>query len=40
MKELRKWGTKMFDVLPKKFASTKVDFTEVKADFEDKVNPR
>ena len=40
MKEVRNWGTEMFDVLPKKFAGTGVDFAELKADFEDKVNPQ
>ena len=36
----RRWGTKMFGVLPEKFANTKVDFAEVIADFKDKVDPR
>ena len=34
----RRWGTKMFGVLPEKFASTGVDFAPVIADFNEKVN--
>jgi hypothetical protein len=37
LKDLKRWGTEMFRVLPEKFAGTGVDFTEVMADFKDKV---
>ena len=37
-RDLRSWGTEMFSVLPGKFAGTGVDFTEVIADFNDKVD--
>lgn len=33
-KNLERWGREMFHVLPEKFAGTGVDFTEVIADFE------
>jgi hypothetical protein len=33
LKNLKRWGTEMFNVLPQKFAGTGVDFTEVIADF-------
>ena len=34
LRRLQRWGTEMFRVLPEKFAGTGVDFTEVIADFE------
>ncbi|MBK6754353.1 MAG: hypothetical protein IPG69_12365 [Flavobacteriales bacterium] len=34
LKDLKRWGTEMFRILPEKFAGTGVDFTEVIADFE------
>ena len=40
LNQKRRWGTKMFRVLPEKFANTKVDFAEVIADFKDKVDAR
>jgi hypothetical protein len=39
LKDLRRWGTMMFGVLPEKFANTGVDFAEVIADFDDKMDP-
>jgi hypothetical protein len=39
LKDLQRWGTEMFRVLPEKFASTGVDFAPVIADFKDKVEP-
>lgn len=39
LKELRRWGTEMFRILPEKFASTGVDFAPVIDDFKDKVEP-
>ncbi len=33
LRNLKRWGTEMFSVLPGKFAGTGVDFTEVIADF-------
>ena len=36
-KQLRDWGTEMFDVLRKKFAATDVDFAPLVADFNEKV---
>ena len=38
LKDLKRWGTEMFRVLPGKFAGTGVDFAEVMADFKDKVD--
>ena len=39
LKELRRWGTEMFRVVPEKFASIGVDFAPVIQDFKDKVEP-
>lgn len=36
LRELRSWGKEMFRVLPEKFATTRVDFAPVMADFNDK----
>ena len=36
LKDLRRWGTEMFRVLPEKFASTRVDFAPVIADFKER----
>lgn len=36
LKDLRRWGTEMFRVLPEKFASTRVDFSPVIADFKER----
>ena len=36
LKDLKRWGTEMFRVLPEKFANTGVDFTPVIDDFKDK----
>lgn len=35
-RELRRWGTEMLRVLPEKFSGTRVDFTEVTADFNER----
>ncbi len=32
-RERREWGTEMLRVLPEKFTDTRVDFTEVVAEF-------
>jgi len=37
LKDLRRWGTDMFRVLPGKFAGTGVDFTSVMEDFKEKM---
>ena len=37
LRDLKRWGTEMFRVLPEKFANTGVDFTPVIDDFKDKV---
>lgn len=39
LKDLQRWGTEMFQILPEKFAGTGVDFAPVIEDFKDKVNP-
>ncbi|MEO8068282.1 MAG: hypothetical protein ABI599_11370 [Flavobacteriales bacterium] len=39
LRDLRRWGTEMFGVLPEKFASTGVDFAPVIADFKERVDP-
>jgi hypothetical protein len=39
LKDLRRWGTESLRVLPEKFAGTGVDFSPVREDFEDKVQP-
>ena len=37
LRDLKRWGTDMFRVLPEKFAGTGEDFTSVMDDFKDKV---
>lgn len=36
LRDLRRWGTEMFRVLPEKFAGTRVDFAPVIAEFNEK----
>lgn len=40
LKDLRSWGTKIFSVIPEKFAGTGVDFGPVMDDFKDKVEAK
>lgn len=37
---LRRWGTAMFETLPGKFAGMGLDFTQLQADFADRVDPK
>ena len=37
IRRIRRWGKEMFRILPKKFAGTGVDFTELSAYFEEKI---
>lgn len=39
LRQLRSGGNKLYEAVPRKFAGTKVDFAEAKADFEERVNP-
>jgi hypothetical protein len=37
---LRRWGTAMFETLPGKFAGMGLDFTQLQADFTDRIDPK